>query len=305
MKAHYLPKCYLKGFVDPAPVVPPRTPHLWFRDPATGTWKPKAPDNVAKKPDYYAVTRADGTKDQSRENTLAELEGIVAPILRRLPQAENLNPEEAAALVFFAGTMLLRPPVVHDDVERGVLVPQLAEFVEAKWKRIRQDPAALRTSLEACARETGDHRVLTLGADHFDLRRYQLKLNREFVVDSAFVIAPDILNVLAQMRWRLLRSASRFFITSDRPVHIVDPRADGRARHGLLSPGAMFTLPLTREVLLLGDWEGPPEMSWAGITEAGVRDMNLRRTGPQVCIYSPETDFLGHAELLKLERAER
>jgi hypothetical protein len=27
----------------------------------------------------------------------------------------------------------------------------------------------------------------------------------------------------------------------------------------LLSRGAMFTLPLTKEVLLLGDWGGPPD----------------------------------------------
>jgi hypothetical protein len=106
------------------------------------------------------------------------------------------------------------------------------------------------------------------------------------------------------MRWRLLRAPpSLTFITSDRPVHVVDPRAT-TAEHHLQSPGAMFTLPLTNNILLLGDWGGRPSMSWADITSAGVRDANLRRTAPGLKIYASQPDFLGHAELLELERGE-
>jgi hypothetical protein len=63
----------------------------------------------------------------------------------------------------------------------------------------------------------------------------------------------------------------------------------------------MFSLPLTKEVLLLGDWGGPPGLRWANIKTVGVRDMNLRCTGPGLTLYSSTKDFLGQPDLIEME----
>ncbi len=58
--AHYLPACYLKGFIDPASEVERDKrgePYVWVRNPSTRVWKNQAPHNVATRPDYYAVTK--------------------------------------------------------------------------------------------------------------------------------------------------------------------------------------------------------------------------------------------------------
>jgi hypothetical protein len=307
MKAHYLPTCYLKGFIDPASEVEAEQtgePYVWVRNPSTGIWKNRAPHNVAKRPDYYAVTMTDGTKNQAREEALKQLENAVAPILRRIPTSDTLMPEDPAVLISFANTMYLRLPVVHDAAEQTMILPKLRETLSKSWARLRGDPEELRRSLEACARDTGDPDVLLLKAEDLEPERYELTANREFVIDRLFQVGRKLLQILSQMRWRLLRPVEPHrLITSDRPVFIVDPKAPDAERHFLLSPGAMFSLPLTKEVLLLGDWGGPPGLSWANITTAGVRDMNLRCTGPGMALYSSTRVFLGLEELTAIEAA--
>jgi hypothetical protein len=170
---------------------------------------------------------------------------------------------------------------------------------------LRRDPAELQRSLEESARATGDVRILELQPSDLDLERYELRMNREYTIDRTFSAGPAIVSTLLEMRWRLLRpvDSGHFFVTSDRPMFNIDGGASRALRHDLRSPGAMFSLPLTKEVLLLGDRSGPPSMGWAGITSDGVRLMNVWRAAPGLKIYSPEPDFLGHADLLALEKS--
>src|SRR5688572_28334738 len=125
MKAHYIPVSYLKGFVDPASEKPGFEPYLWTRDPTAGVWKKRAPRNLAKLSDYYAVTRADGSKDDAREEALSQLESAVAPILRRIVDDDSLSADEFVTLIVFASTMYIRLPVVHDAAEQTALLPEL------------------------------------------------------------------------------------------------------------------------------------------------------------------------------------
>jgi hypothetical protein len=304
VKSHFLPRCYLKGFVDPASVVDGREPYLWMREPETGKWRRRAPKNVASQPDYYATSGPAGSKNQALEESLGNLENAVAPILRHLEQKSDWTEQDTAALVAFAGIMYARLPVVHDVLDRTFATPHLQETLATEYRRLQREPEAFRRSLEACARATGDNRVLTLRAEDALRLIPNAYVKREFLISRIFEAAlPEILEVLSGMRWRLLHAPpSLTFITSDLPVHIIDPKAPKKTRHHhMRSPGAMFTLPLTRNVLLLGDWGGPPSMSWAGITRAGVRDMNLRRAPPGLTLYSSEPDFLGHADLVEPE----
>jgi hypothetical protein len=305
MKAHFLPNCYLKGFVDPASNVAGREPYLWVRNPLTGEWKNRAPHKVATLPDYYAITRPDGSKDQTREEGLMRIESVVAPILRRIPDADRLTDDDAATLVLFANSMYFRLPVVHEVAEQEVVLPQVRALLTANWQTYSSDPEAFRRSLEDCARDTGNADVLKLQAEDLDPARSQLQVNREFVIDRLFQAGRAFLEILARMRWRLLRPVEpqHLFITSDRPVFVVDPKASDAERHYLLSPGAMFSLPLTKEVLLLGDWGGPPGMTWANITTAGVRDLNRRCTGPDLALYAAEKNFLGYEDVIQMEQA--
>jgi hypothetical protein len=81
MKGHFLPICYLKGFLDVASTKGGQEPYLWVRDrDAKRLWRKRAPHKVARRPDYYAVTRSDGRKDYTREDALAQLESNVAPV---------------------------------------------------------------------------------------------------------------------------------------------------------------------------------------------------------------------------------
>jgi hypothetical protein len=145
--------------------------------------------------------------------------------------------------------------------------------------------------------------MLDLRPEHLHLERRRLQVNRQFTVDRAFGVGKGILPILCGMRWRLLRPVdpSAVFITSDRPVAVVDARAADEDCHSLVSPGAEFTLPLTKEVMMLGDRRGPPTMSWAASTTDGVRHMNGLRTGPGVTLFASTSGFLGEDELLEHE----
>jgi hypothetical protein len=296
LKAHYLPACYLKGFLDPRSEADKGEPYLWTRDPATRKWTKRAPRNVATLLDYYAVTNPDGTKNHTRETALADLESQVAPVLRRIPYSDAITEADAHLLCGFAAMMYLRLPIVHEAAERSVVAPRVRSILERNWNVYKTDPATLRRSLDDCARDMGEPRVLDLSLGDLDPAGYRVDINREYVINEILALGPKITNLLVKMRWRLLRPIERhLFITSDLPVFVVDPKTPGD--HSLESRGATLTLPLTKEVLLLGDWGGPPQMSWAGITAAGVRDMNLRCAGaPGTRLYSSCPGFLGEGE---------
>src|SRR4051812_9926725 len=118
MNAHYLPRCYLRGFVDPAGGKPRR---IWVHTFNLASWESRRPDEVATLPDYYAITRPDGTKDQAWETRLGRLENAVAPILRRIARSDAFSDVDMEALITFAGIMYLRLPVVHESLSDAML----------------------------------------------------------------------------------------------------------------------------------------------------------------------------------------
>jgi hypothetical protein len=300
MNAHYLPRCYLRGFVEAVLGKPKR---LWVRSPIDGSWERRTPDEVATIPNYYGITRPDGSIDQGWEDLLGRVESAVAPILRRIPKDDALSGDEGDTLITFAGTLYLRLPIVHETAGAAIL-PQLRSALQKRCDDLRVDPDAFRRSLEECARDIGDPSVLGLELDGLDLNHYTLKINREVLIDRTLRGGTKLIEILMQMRWHLLRPAEPvFFITSDRPTFFMDSTAPDPERHHLQSAGTMFSLPLTKEVLLLGDWGGPAGMNWARISTSGVREMNVRRTGPGLALYSPRNDFMGYSDLVTLEKA--
>jgi Protein of unknown function (DUF4238) len=304
VKAHFLPQCYLKGFVDRSSDIEGREPFVWVRKPG-GVWAKKAPKNLAHRKDYYAVQDDQGNKNFSRESALADLEGKVAPILRRIPGNTSLSSDDKATILMFAATMHVRSPSVHDALEDLAVKPTLEKLIGDEWRKLRNDPEALRRSLEACARDTGDERILSLPAEAFDLEKYKIQVNRDFVVDRSFGVGHALLRMLAHFRWRLLVAPpGTSFIASDQPFHQVAVKDTNRAtRYDLRNPEINITLPLTREVMLLGDRHGPPDITWAGIIPGGVGQLNAMRAGPALKLYCPSKSFPGLDQVEEFERA--
>jgi hypothetical protein len=305
MHGHFLPVCYLKGFLDPASEGRERfEPFVWVRDATTRTWKERGPRGVAKLPDYYGVSDGAGGLNNQRENALGVLETVVTPLLRRLPHSDELTGDEANALLAFAGTMHLRQPLVHAALEKQVLLPHLRGSLTERHAHLKRNPDEFRRDLEQHARESGNPQLLDLRLEDLDPAGRQHQVNRQFIVDRAFAASgQELLEALCEMRWLLLRAVvPATFITSDMPVHWIDLQAPEEHRHYLRSPGVVFTLPLTKEVMLLGDRRAPPGMSWGPRMPAKtVRFLNGFRTGKGVTLYSSTNGFLGEDELLEHE----
>jgi hypothetical protein len=206
-------------------------------------------------------------------------------------------------LLFFVSAMQLRVPALHAAAEETVILPQIQQQLRSGYGKLRNSPDDLRGSLEDCARETGDQRVLDLRAEDLDFDRSRLEVNRQYTVDRVFVEGRELLETLLRMRWRLLRPVEPvFFITSDRPVAVINPKAP---EQDLRIQGAEVTLPLTKEVLLLGDWGGPPGMYWASVTTRGVAQMNLLRTGVGLTLYAANPISRGVRLFPSLERRSK
>jgi hypothetical protein len=156
------------------------------RDSRTAAWKRRAPKKVARRPDYYAVTQVDGTKNQVLEDSLARLESYIAPLLSHLREKTVWTEEDAAALVVFAAPMYARLPFVHDHLDRTFAKPHLQRTLSDRYRKLLEDPEAFRQSLEACAKVTGNSRVLQIRAEDIVRLIPHAEVNREFLISRVF-----------------------------------------------------------------------------------------------------------------------
>ncbi len=92
MQQHYVPRFYLKYFIDEGT---PQSAWLWEGDLETGRISTQSPKRVARLEDYYSFTDAEGIKRDDIETFLHRLETESAPILSKLCGEDfNLATEE-------------------------------------------------------------------------------------------------------------------------------------------------------------------------------------------------------------------
>jgi hypothetical protein len=259
---HFLPRFYLRGFVDPS-----NGRSLWQYDKQALDIRETTPTDAAVQKHFYSFKRADGTRDTtSVEDALMNIEDQTAPIYRQLLDGEPLDNTKRSVLSYFFALVFTRVPVYRAGLERfaAAIVKDISHMMS---RRGAFDSIAVPSE----SREEIDRAKAALRRGEFDiLVDPQISLP---AVLGAGKIAP----ILHAMTWAVIQAPrSTRFITCDNPIVYVDPKL-GRLGPGLVSRSVEVTLPLSTGQALMAGWSR--EIGGVHRTQGragGVREINRR-----------------------------
>ena len=271
---HYVPRCYLQRFCDPASH-PGLEPYLWVASKEGKLFK-RAPKKVAVQSYYYSFVDDENNLHHDVELHLAEIEGKADPIIEKLiagAEPDSLARDERKALSMFFAYMCIRAPRFRAHWERQLgsltrLVGQVAASNKAYFKEVMQ--------------KLKDEGHMDPDADIEELR--QFVISGKYEVSSSPVVSLKVILDLADpvayeindFNWRILRAKdmARFF-TSDAPLTMIST-TDLPALWGIgwQSPWMEALLPLSPTTALLISQHHPSgteEVDFSSVQEANRR----------------------------------
>jgi hypothetical protein len=240
---HYIPNFYLKGFTD-------KTGVLWVYE----KFKPKRPSkpkHEAHRPDFYTHTER-GFRDESGEAALRDIESRARPVICKLANPQYvLSVDGFAHLVIFVSFMFVRVPSWRDYLNNALTkVMRQSQIERAK------DEVKFHQQCAEMVQSSGK----PLGMEPEDLRQFILKGQYEieqtseaFSISEMFTSGIAVMDQLRNFGYEVLYAPKdKFFVTSDCPVHTVQPDGKGQATIGMgfAWPGVEVFFPLNKRACL-------------------------------------------------------
>lgn len=230
MGYHYVPQEYLKGFqtADEPGLI-------WMYDKELRRFVKAAITAVAQQADYY---------DQEAERELSRsVEGPAHITLGKVRRRERLSGDDRLRLALYVGTMIMRVPARRRRAWE--LVPSALEDSMNEVRALINDWAQ---------RTDADQPLVARRLTEVDAVQEKLYLEPpSSVTDQIRSPWPSerVLGCVYNMTWRIVSTDRRnCFLTSDNPASFFEG-------YGLGSAEAELTFPLSSDLALLANWQGP------------------------------------------------
>lgn len=263
-KQHYVPRCYLREFVDPDT---PRgqEPYVWAFSKDGKQKERRAPWNLFHETDLYTLN-IQGDKHYGIERSLSTLEGEYATVVRtKIKQHLPLSDQEHITICAFVAAMMQRTVRSRDNIDS--FHDQIIEKVEAI-----EQLHGLRPTKSAELREskTDAHRLAVLQ------------------------LLPDMTEILFRMTIGFLCTDGRGsrFISSDDPVTLFNPDLQWQRFYGpgLAQKNIQVTMPISPDVTVCFTWSD--FRGYVRLPTHRVEDLNRLTRGysyRQFISHSPRT----------------
>jgi hypothetical protein len=236
-RAHIVPRCYLQNFaVDEA---------VMLNVDGKPIPSPISIDAAAVRKTFYRRYRPDGTPIDDVEWSLAQMEGVIAPMLRLIRESwPYRDVEDKAMLAEFFAFQLVRGP---------------------RWKRWREEEARKKIDETRRNPEPIQHNGIWIPVTHRTINELEIKLlsETEWLV-RMMSLASKLIDILGSMRWHLIEFDRPLLAISDHPVVEWHRKADVR-RPGpnALGIGALnfleIRVPISPKLALLMTWQDLPD----------------------------------------------
>lgn len=253
-KHHYVPQCYLKGFVKDR-----NTPKLFVVDAKERRTFDTSPANVAAERDFHKID-VEGQEPDALENAFSRFESELSPAIERIIASRSIKNDEDRILLFnLIGLMATKNPRLRENFrdahERTANIimdlvtstPQMYEYYVKRAKRdgfINKDSdvdyATMREFIEKNddKLETGTMMHLQMELDVFD----------------------EILPMIFRRKWILFKAPQNTtgFVTSDHPMCLMwsdPPTRGGGYPPGLALRRTQLVFPISKELLIIGAFE--------------------------------------------------
>ena len=250
---HFIPRMYLRAFVDPERVK--KQQHdLWVyrtaRDP-----KPRGPRGVAAAAHFY--TTEEIPDPIATEKMLAEVEGHSTPHIEKLRSGDiNLTAQEKAEFATYMGLQLVRTPLARDRANALAI-----DLMRKAWKKTQKE-GKLAAFVEELEAKTGERIGIELASFEEFVRKIadgtvqMVQESKGWNMKHMLDMAVKSGDMFQRMHWGLLEApAGEAFITSDNPVQIADPTAKARGPKGYKSSNqTRASFPLSPRLMLYLDF---------------------------------------------------
>jgi Protein of unknown function (DUF4238) len=240
---HFLPRFYLRQFVDPATPTG-QEPYVWVFDLSERQWKRRAPKNVASLRHYYAYRDQDDQLINLIEPTLTGVETRAATLIRKLQTREQLTEREQLEFCFFVAQLTVRTPQ-HRELTRRSLERMGRDVITALIQHLHENPNKFEAVQRRYQEKTGTSSTISID----DLTQNQPSLVPNGVGILAYSLVPcvGLTQRLLGMTWRFYFTADEErLIICDHPGDFAFPEeVTEESFRGFFTKGVEFHVPLT------------------------------------------------------------
>jgi len=240
-KQHFVPRFYLANFCN-------EDGYLWTHDSRRGKARRTTPDNTAFETNIYSPEVEDGERFDEIEKVLSKIEGVAAPLLKRLLNCEKLSDSEKADMALFMASMFVRSPAqIRQFANHMGGMASLMTSVHAERVLNEKQAKGEKSDIEERVLEClGSKDALKMNVD----RRAGL---------IGFDQIETISHLIEHMTWSFEVSRDEELITSDNPVFWVASETLPRSPYGfgLGHKYAVIPFPLSPSLMLRIDHGNP------------------------------------------------
>ena len=288
---HYIPQCYLRGFLP----IGQKKPKLTVLDLKRTKVFLTGTRGVGGIRDFNRI-EADGVSPGSLENSLSSFEGQVAKALNKIEEQRTLVDKPIFNIIInFIALLAIRHPLVRTNVANAqagltklVMAAMLAnkERYESTLRKARQDGVDIEEDIPYEEMK-----------EIFDSGKYDIVVPNEFHIDMEFKGIDTILPYLFGRGWILFVADGNAgpFVTCDRPVVLEWKHPEGvppfyRHRPGFGLKDIRVIFPVSQNMAMIGEFDTPNKVIVAkrGLVSR-VNTEVIRFARSQV--YAPDTLF--------------
>jgi hypothetical protein len=240
-KQHFVPRFYLANFCD-------EDGYLWTHDSRRGEARRTTPENTGFETNIYSPEMEGGERFDEIEETLAKIEDVAAPLIKRLLKCEPLDAGDKADMALFMGAMFVRSPA------------QIRQFAKqmgdmASWITSMHAERELKSKKAAGESAEIEEEVLEYLGKKDALR---MNVDRRAGLMS-FAQLGSISQIIEEMTWSFEVSRDEELITSDNPVFWLATESVQESPYGfgLGHKHAVIPFPLSPSLMLRVDHGNP------------------------------------------------
>lgn len=281
MNQHYVPQFILEGFVNPTD---PGNLGVWVYHAKYRTWRKRSTGSTTSLEDFYSLVETDGTRDDTVENLLHEVETPMALLLTR--EIAERHPIASRPLyndlfITFCAHLLARNPLTVSRV-KDVVAREAHKVIE----EIARTPELFEQERESYEAPTGrefprQDTLARIGTD------FQLSTTKAGALTAAVATASVVAEKLAEMSVDFLFAPADgpTYITADVP-YVTFPKADGSGLEQVV-------VPLSPSIAAVFNEAEAPAYRYVDAAAVTVRTINLAMlTAADMMIVSFSPDIM-------------
>jgi len=251
---HYVPQCYLKGFVANR-----EKPKLFVVDAKERRSFSTSPANVAVERDFHRID-IDGLAPDALENAFSKFEADLDQALKRIVTVRSIKDDNDRTLVFnLIGLMATKNPRLRESFRvacehTAKIIMDLATSTPERWaSQVRR---AQKDSFIAVDADT-DYKKMR---DFVEREEYKVKTMTSMHLHMELQTFDKILPFIFNRKWILFRAPPKTtgFVTSDHPMCLMWSdlaQCGGPYPPGLGLRRTELLFPISNELVIIGAFE--------------------------------------------------